>query len=87
MFYYSNVLDHAKKISEHVGPKQIWTQVCLVFWSKTILKIHTGTNDEDYLWSRRAVWNNGALDVAQTDGSLVYLYSHISQAWALASEA
>lgn len=33
------------------------------------------------------MWNNGALDAAQTDGSLVYLYTHISQARALVSKA
>lgn len=57
------------------------------FWSKEIIKILTGTKDAVYLWSHRVVWNNGVLDVAQTDGSLVYLYIHISQAWALASKA
>lgn len=59
----------------------------LLFWSKEIIKILMGTKDAVYLWSHRVVWNNGVLDVAQTDGSLVYLYIHISQAWALASKA
>ncbi len=58
-------------------------------WVKKLKKkkILKGTKDEVYLWSHRVVWNNGALDVAQTDGSLVYLYIHISQAWVLASKA
>ncbi len=85
---YKNILDHAKaKITEQVGPKQTWTQACLIFWNINIIKILTWTKDEVYLWSHRVVWNNGVLDVAQTDGSLVYLYIHISQAWALASKA
>lgn len=51
------------------------------------IKILTGTKDEVYLKSDRVMWNNGVLVVAQTDGSLAYLYFHISQAWVLASKA
>lgn len=61
----------------------MWTWVCLIFWSiEKLIK-----NNEIYLRSHRVVWNNGALDTAQTDGSLVYLYTHISQARALTSKA
>lgn len=76
-----------RKITKHVEPKQTRMQVCLIFLSNEIIKMLTGTKDEVYHWSYRIVWNNGVLDVAQTDGSLVYLYIHISQAWALASKA
>lgn len=67
------------KISEYVEPKQTWQYV----WAKIL----TETKGEVFLWSCRVKWNNEALDVAQTDGSLVYLYMHISQACALTSMA
>lgn len=49
----------------------------------------TDKNNKSYLRSHTVVWNNGAFDATQTDGKqlMVYLYTHISQARALASKA
>lgn len=81
-----NILDDAG--SQNMAGQNKHQQKCVSFFGgKEIIKKLSRTKDAVYHWSHRFVWNNGVLDVAQSDGSLVYLYIHISQGWVLARKA